>query len=72
MYQDLSPHHDCPFKKDIVDLPIKMKGNSSKRASGKSLSSVGAQGPVSRESWGPFLERHGNFTGPKSNIQNEI
>ena len=50
MYQDLSSCHDWPFKKVIVDLPIKMKGNSSKRASGKSLSSVGAQGPVSRES----------------------
>ena len=22
--------------------------------------------------WGPFLERPGNFTGPKSNIQIEI
>ena len=50
MYQDLSPRHDWPVKKDIVDLPMKMKGNSSKRASGKSLSSSGAQGPVSRES----------------------
>ena len=64
MYQDLCPRHDCPFKKDIVDLPIKMKGNSSKRASGKSLSSVGAQGP--------FLESPGNFSGPQSNIQIEI
>ena len=50
MYQDLSSCHDWPFKKVIADLPIKMKGNSSKHASGKSLSSVGVQGPVSRKS----------------------
>ena len=29
--------------------------------------------PRTRQStWGPFLESPGNFTGPKSNIQNEI
>ena len=27
---------------------------------------------VRNRSWGPFLERPGNFTGPKSNIQIEI
>ena len=25
-----------------------------------------------KKTWGPFLESPGNFTGPKSNIQNEI
>ena len=28
MYQDLSTRHDWPVKNAIVDLPIKMKGNS--------------------------------------------
>ena len=42
MYQDLSTRHDWPVKKAIVDLPIKMKGNS-KRTSGNSLSPLGAQ-----------------------------
>ena len=27
VYQDLSTRHDWPFKKAIVDLPIRMKGN---------------------------------------------
>ena len=42
MYQDLSTPHDWAFKKVIVDLPKKMKGNS-KRASDISLSPLGAQ-----------------------------
>ena len=62
MYQDLSPRHDWPVKKDIVDLPMKMKGNSSKRASGKSLSSSGAQGP--------FLESPGKLFGPEIKYSN--
>ena len=28
MYQDLSMHYDWPVKKAIVNLPVKMKGNS--------------------------------------------
>ena len=28
MYQDLSPRPDWPVKKAIVNLPIRMKGNS--------------------------------------------
>ena len=42
MYQDLSTRHDWPVKKTIVDLPIRIKGNS-KRSSGNSLSPLGAQ-----------------------------
>ena len=28
VYQDLSTRHDWPVKKAIVDLPIRLKGNS--------------------------------------------
>ena len=42
MYQDLSSRHDWPVKKDIVDLPIRIRGNP-KRTSGNSLSPLGAQ-----------------------------
>ena len=28
VYQDLSMHHDWPFNKGIVDLQIRIKGNS--------------------------------------------
>ena len=35
----------------------------------KIFDSLGIEGLETR---GPFLERPGNFTGPKSNIQNEI
>ena len=42
MYQDLSTRHDWPVKKGIVDLPIRMKGNS-KRISGNSSSPLAAQ-----------------------------
>ena len=42
VYQDLSTRHDWPVKNAIVDLPIRMKGNS-KRISGNSLSPLGAQ-----------------------------
>ena len=42
MYQDLSTCHDWPVKNVIVDLPIKMKGNS-KRSSCNSLSPLGVQ-----------------------------
>ena len=44
MYQDLSRRHDINacLKKAIVDLPIRLKGNS-KRTSGNSLSPLGAQ-----------------------------
>ena len=41
-YKDLSTCHDWPVKKAIVDLPIRLKGNS-KRTSGNSLSPLGAQ-----------------------------
>ena len=40
MYQDLSTHHDWPYKRVIVDLPIRMKRNS-KRVSAKSLLPLG-------------------------------
>ena len=40
VYQDLSTHHDWPFKKAIVSLPIRLKGNS-KCTSANSLSPVG-------------------------------
>ena len=30
VYEDLSMRHDWPVKKDIVDLPIKMEGNSTR------------------------------------------
>ena len=42
VYQDLSTCHDWPVKKAIVNLPIKIKGNS-KRTSGNSLNPLGAQ-----------------------------
>ena len=35
-------HHDWPVKKVIVDLPIRLKGNS-KRISGNSFSPLGTQ-----------------------------
>ena len=42
MYQGLTTRHDWPINNSIVDLPIKMKGNS-KRCSFNSLSPSGAQ-----------------------------
>ena len=42
VYQDLNTPHDWPVKKAIVNLPIRMKGNS-KRTSGNSLNPLGAQ-----------------------------
>ena len=42
MYQDLSTRHDCPVKKTIVNLPIRLRGNS-KRISGNSLSPSATQ-----------------------------
>ena len=42
MYQDLSTYRDWPVRKSIVDLPIRLKGNS-KRISGNSLSPLGDQ-----------------------------
>ena len=42
MYQVLSTRHDWPVRNPIVYLSIKMKGNL-KRASGNSLSPLGAQ-----------------------------
>ena len=42
MYQDLSTRNDWPVKKAVVDLPIRMKGNS-KRTSGNSLNPLEAQ-----------------------------
>ena len=47
VYQDLSTRHDWPVKKDMLDLPIRMKGNS-KRIFGDSLSPLEAQNKVSR------------------------
>ena len=40
VYQDLSKGHDWPVKKAIVNLPIRLKGNS-KHTSGNSLSPLG-------------------------------
>ena len=42
VYQDLNVCHDLPVKNAIVNLPIKMKGNS-KHTSGNFLSPLGAQ-----------------------------
>ena len=42
MYQDLSACHDWPVKKAIVDLLMRLKGNS-KCISGNSLSPLGAR-----------------------------
>ena len=42
MYQGLSSRHDWPVKKDIVDSPIRIRGNP-KRTSGNSLSPLGAE-----------------------------
>jgi len=40
VYQNLSTHHDWPVKKAIVNLPIRLKGNS-RRTSGNCLSPLG-------------------------------
>ena len=42
MYQDLSTRCDWPVEKGLVDLPIRMEGNS-KCTSGNSLSPLGTQ-----------------------------
>ena len=42
MYQDLSTRNDWPVKNAIVDLPIRMKGNS-KQTSSSALNPLGAQ-----------------------------
>ena len=42
VYQELSIHHDWPVNKAIVNLPIRLGGNS-KRTSGNLLSPLGAQ-----------------------------
>ena len=42
MYQDLSTYHDWPVRKSILDLPIRLKGNT-KRISGNSSSPSGDQ-----------------------------
>ena len=42
VYQELSMHHDWPVYKAIVNLPIRLRGNS-KRTSGNLLSPLGAQ-----------------------------
>ena len=42
MYQDLSTCHDWPVKKAIVNLPIRLKGNS-EHIYGNSLSRLRAQ-----------------------------
>ena len=42
VYQDLITCHDWPVKKDIVDFPVRMKGNL-KRTSSNLLSPLGDQ-----------------------------
>ena len=42
MHQDLIRRHDLPVEEVIVNLPVRMKGNS-KRTSGNSLSRLGSQ-----------------------------
>ena len=42
VYQNLKTRHDWPLKKAIVDLPIRLKGNS-KRTSGNSFCLLGSQ-----------------------------
>ena len=41
VYQDLSMRHDWPVQKAIVDLPVRLKGNS-KLPSGNSLTPLEA------------------------------
>ena len=53
MYQDLSTRHVWPVKKAIVNLPIKMKGNS-KRTSGHSVRE--SFGDPEQGSWRCFVE----------------
>ena len=50
MYQDLSTRHDWLVKNAIVDLPIRLKGNS-KRISGNSLSPLGTQNSDIAAAW---------------------
>ena len=42
VYQELSMYHDWPVNKAIVNLPIRLRGNS-KHTSGNLLSPLGAQ-----------------------------
>ena len=46
VYQDLITCHDWPVKKDIADLPIRMKVNL-KRTSGNLLSPLGSRTRIS-------------------------
>ena len=43
VYQELSMHHNWPVNKAIVNLPIRLRGNS-KRIPGNSMSQLRAQG----------------------------
>ena len=40
VYQDLSTRHDWPVKKAIVDLPIRMKGNSKRWGPRRGISAL--------------------------------
>ena len=65
MYQDLSTYRDWPIKKAIVDLPIRLKGNS-KRKSVNSLSPLGAQNKDFGAASQPLL------TGVKLRLQRRL
>ena len=56
VYQDLSTRHDWPVKKAIVNLPIRMKGNS-KRTSGNSLNPLGGPEQGSRHCFADVTKR---------------
>ena len=53
-YQDLSAGHDWPVKKAIVNLPVRLKGNS-KRTPGSSLSPLGALRMDFKAAWQTLL-----------------
>ena len=53
-YQDLSAGHDWPVKKAIVNLPVRLKGNS-KRTSGSSLSPLAALCMDFKAAWQTLL-----------------
>ena len=55
MYLDLSTRHDWLVKNAVVDLPIRLTGNS-KRSFGNSFSPFGAQKKVACSA-GVFFER---------------
>ena len=54
VYQDLNTRHDWLVKRAIVDLQMRLKGDS-KRNSGNSLSRLGAQNKDIGAAYFPFV-----------------